>query len=342
MKTPRDQDWPTDGIEQVNTCPFCNSSHRTLAYGDVEDWAFGCAPGKWNYWDCTVCKCLYLDPRPTQSSIGLAYSTYYTHSNHQANSLLQLFKSRLRNECLSRLLGADIKLRMNLPKLFSRLLASISRRVVVPFGWVELANLPKGRFIDVGCGAGLTVGIAKQLGWDAMGLEVDPAAVNEAQKTGLNILEGTYEQLANYSGQFDCIMSSHVLEHVHDPLDMLTKIKAALKPGGLLLLTLPNSLSALRFYFGANWRGLEAPRHLAIPSQTYLIETLNGLGFTIDSKADNDLATAAESFRITRRDLTMNKRDVAMAKKLKIQPLTQPTGNDFIKFVCTSSLGKNA
>jgi 2-polyprenyl-3-methyl-5-hydroxy-6-metoxy-1,4-benzoquinol methylase len=341
MKTALDQEWPTDSLEQVNFCPFCNSNQRTLAYGAAQDWSFGCAPGKWNYWDCTVCKSLYLDPRPTQSTIGLAYAKYYTHATHEPGSILHILKTRLRNECLSHLLHADLKPSLHLPKLLNGLLTSISKRVSVPFGWMELAKLPKGRFIDVGCGGGLSVGIAQQLGWDAMGLELDPVAVNEAQRNGLNILEGSYEQLAHYPSQFDCIMSSHVLEHVHDPLDMLTKIKASLKPGGIFLLTLPNSLSALRFHFGANWRGLEAPRHLAIPSQTRLAELLKELGFTVDSQADNDPATAAESFRITRRDLVTNRHDVVMARKLNINPLAQSTGNDFIKFVCQAPLGKS-
>ena len=66
------QSWPKDGMEKVNHCPYCGSSKRMLAYKDVQDWSFYCAPGKWSYWDCKQCCAIYLDPRPTAATIGKA------------------------------------------------------------------------------------------------------------------------------------------------------------------------------------------------------------------------------------------------------------------------------
>ena len=341
MNSPLDQEWPREDLERVHACPYCGSHERTLAYGDVQDWSFHCAPGKWNYWDCVNCQSLYLDPRPTRSTIGRAYAKYYTHSSGEPAAFLHTMKARLRNECLSQKLNANIEPRLHLPKILDGFIALIGKRVSVPFGWLTLANHPKGRFMDVGCGAGLTVALARQLGWDAMGLEIDPAAVRTAQQSGLNILESTYEQLTQYEQQFDCIVCSHVLEHVHDPRDLLAKLKVAIKPGGMLLLSLPNSLSALRHYFGANWRGLEAPRHLSIPSDPQLMKLLAESGFSIQSMADNQLATAAESYRIQRRGLLINRQDMTKAHQLDILPLAAAAGNDFIKFVCKAPVSIN-
>lgn len=334
MNTPLDQDWPNQDLEHVEACPYCGSQQRTLAYGGVQDWSFNCAPGKWNYWDCINCQSLYLDPRPTQSSIGAAYAKYYTHHSGEPASLLQMMKTRLRNECLSQKLTASIEPRLHLPKLLDAPLELIGKRVIVPFGWMALARRPKGRFMDVGCGAGQTVALARQLGWSAMGLEIDPAAVRAAQQTGLNILEGTYEELMQYEQQFDCIMCSHVLEHVHNPRDLLEKLKMAIKPGGMLLLSLPNSLSILRRHFGADWRGLEAPRHIAIPSQPQLIQLLAESGFSIKSVADDRIETAVESYRIQRRGSVINRQDTALARRLDIRPQALSACNDFIKLVC--------
>ena len=334
MSSPLDQAWPEEGLERVEACPYCGSDQRTLAYKDVQDWSFFCAPGKWDYWDCADCQSLYLDPRPTRSTIGAAYAKYYTHSTAESFSFLNMIKNRMKNEWWSHRLNADIEPRLHLPKLLNGVLAPIGKRVGVPFGWISLANRPKGRFMDVGCGAGQTVGVARQLGWDAMGLEIDPAAVRAAQRTGLNIVEGTYELLTQYEQQFDCIMCSHVLEHVHDPRDLLVKLKTAIKPGGVLLLSLPNSLSALRRHFGPNWRGLEAPRHLSIPSEQKLMQLLAESGFSIKSMANNGVETAAESYRIQRRGSVINRLDITMARRLNIQPLATGAGNDFIKLVC--------
>ena len=334
-----DQEWPTGGVENIVLCPYCGSNERTLAYSEVQDWTFYCAAGKWDYWDCVDCKSLYLDPRPTRHQIGAAYIKYHTHTIAVSQHLLYAIKDRLKNEYWAWSLGANIEPRLHLPKLLGGITTLIGKRLKVPFGWESLATLPKGRFIDVGCGNGQTVDVARQLGWDAMGIEVDPEAIRAAQRTGLNIVEGTYEQLTQYKQHFDCIMCSHVLEHVHDPRDLLEKLKLAIKPGGVLLLSLPNSLSALRRHFGINWRGLEAPRHLSIPAEPQLIKLLVELGFSIQSMADNGTETAAGSYQIQRRGSFVNRHDIAMARRLDIQPLEIPAGNDFIKliaFVATS------
>ena len=341
MSSPLDQAWPEEGLERVEACPYCGSGQRTLAYKDVQDWSFFCAPGKWDYWDCANCQSIYLDPQPTQSTVGSAYAKYYTHGNFGTVSFLVILKTRLRNECLSHILSANLEPRLHLSKFWNWLIALIGKRVVVPFGWTQLAEQVRGRFMDVGCGAGLTVSVAQQMGWDAMGLEIDPAAVLAARRDGLNIIEGTYEKLVQYERQFDCIMCSHVLEHVHDPLDFLEKLKTAIKPGGMLLLTMPNSLSALRYHFGADWRGLEAPRHLSIPSEPQLMVLLAELGFSMRSMAGDGTETAAESYRIQRRGSVLNRQDLAMARRLGIRPLAQSASNDLIKLVCVASSGNN-
>lgn len=332
--SPLDQAWPIGELEPVEVCPYCQSRSRNVVFQDVQDWSFHCAPGVWTYWGCSSCESLYLSPRPTAASIGAAYAHYYTHVDGQSSSLLQRLKTRVRNECFSQTLKADIGPRLHLPVLMGGVVDRISRRIVMPFGAVELASGPRGRFLDVGCGSGQMVKLAGQLGWDAMGLEMDPLAVKTARQGGLNIQQGTSEQLVNYEGQFDAILCSHVLEHVHEPLAMLSQLKQALRPGGLLLMTLPNALSALRRHFGPDWRGLEAPRHLAIPSEPELVSLLGALGFSVISQADNRLETAAESFRIRRRGLLLDKADVHMARQLDVHPLATPHGNDFIKLVC--------
>jgi len=327
-----DQKWPEDGLEYVSACPFCESSERMLAHENVQDWTFYCTPGKWNYWDCLNCKSLYLDPRPTPSQIGRAYAQYYTHTP-SSNGFFQAIKERMKNECWSKSLSANIEPRFHFPVFLNGVVSRIGKNLQVPFGWKELASLPKGKFMDVGCGNGQTVDVASKLGWDAMGLEIDPEAVKSSQRMGLNILEGTYEKLSEYEEEFDCIICSHVLEHVHDPRNMLLKLKGAIKKGGVLIISLPNALSALRQYFGDDWRGLEAPRHLSIPSEPELIRLLEEFGFLVQSKADNKTVTAAGSYQIQRRGHFMNRKDVAMARQLTLKPLDVPSGNDLIEII---------
>ena len=339
---PPDVPWPAEGLEVVRVCPMCGHSERSLAYSDVKDWSFFSAPGSWTYWDCAHCRALYLDPRPTPATLGNAYKSYYTHAEAGQLSLLRRMKRRLCNEALSQQLATHIEPRLPVLLRVPHLVGWLSRRVAMPFGWKELEGLPRGRFLDVGCGSGQTVALAQSLGWKAAGLEVDPLAVREARRGGLDIIEGTFEQLSNLEGQFDCVMCSHVLEHAHDPLQLLALLHASLMPGGVLLLTLPNALSVVRRHFGAHWRGLEAPRHLCIPALPYLQQCVAAAGFSVESQCDARTETVAQSLRIQRRARTLTLWDIAQAQTLNLRPADPQLDADFIKLVCRTTAGRAA
>lgn len=294
------QPWPADDLESVEACPYCSSKERKVVYKDVQDWSFYCAPGKWTYWECSACDALYLSPRPTEASIGRAYASYYTHTVN-ANSLLQKIKTRLRNECYSDWFDTDITPRLHLPKSIDFLLTPLKKILEMPFELATLAALPKGKLLDVGCGSGNALMLAKNLGWDVTGLEIDSNAVKAAREQGFNVIEGDYRKLEQFEESFDCVICSHVLEHVHQPLMLLTLLSKTLKSQGTLLLSLPNAKSHMRNQFGENWRALEAPRHLGIPALQKVITILQTEGFTQIQQVDIYGATLLESNKIARR-----------------------------------------
>jgi 2-polyprenyl-3-methyl-5-hydroxy-6-metoxy-1,4-benzoquinol methylase len=318
----------------VDTCPYCGSNERTFAYKDVQDWSFYAAPGKWIYWNCKGCEALYLNPRPKERSIGKAYASYYTH-NSNSKSLLRMLKTRLRNECLSHWLDTNVTPRLNFPKALSFLLCPFKSYITIPFELAALADLPKGRLLDVGCGSGNKLLLAKQLGWDVTGLEIDPNALMTATNQGLNVIEGSYRDLAKFVNEFDCIICSHVLEHVYYPNDMLNLLSQSLKPGGTLLLSLPNSKSWVRDMFGANWRGLEAPRHIAIPSQQFLIEHKLQQNFIVDCIETFNFETITESIRIQKRQLKLSYLDLKRSlRSLSTGQAVDVSKSDTMSLVC--------
>lgn len=332
-----DQPWPDSELEYIDACPYCGSKHRTVAYQDVQDWSFYSAPGKWVYWDCIGCEALYLNPRPNEKNIGKAYINYYTH-NADSKSFFHLLKALLRNECFSHWFKVNITPRLRLPKAFGFLLLPLKRFIKMPFELATLAHLPKGKLLDVGCGGGDKMLLAKQLGWDVTGLEIDPNAVISARKQQLNVVEGGYRELAKFVNEFDCIICSHVLEHVYHPMEMLNLLNQSLKPGGTLLLSLPNSKSWVRDIFGVNWRGLEAPRHIAIPSHQFLIQHVLKAGFLVNSIQVPGIGTITESLRIQKRLLKLNYLDRKRSlKHLRKKQIINKAKTDIISLVCVKS-----
>ena len=326
-----DQPWPAKELEHIKRCPYCNSNDRTLAYKDVQDWSFYCAPGKWNYWNCSQCEALYLSPRPTELSIGKAYSKYYTH-NSKGKTLTENIKNRLKNECFSHWLNSNITPRINLLKSLSFLLNPLKKMLHMPFELELLLDLPKGELLDVGCGSGYMLKIAKEMGWDVTGLEIDPLAVKAAREKGLNVIQGDYRKLDQFLNIYDCIICSHVLEHVHHPLMLLKLLVKALRPQGVLFLSLPNAHSHVRERFGENWRGIEAPRHVAIPTVKKIIEHLNSLGCTAISQSDIYGITIPESARIKAKKSCLSRLNFIYLK-LKFAPTSKglDTQSDFIQ-----------
>lgn len=292
-----DQAWPQQDIEFVSVCPMCKSAQRTLAHCGVKDWAFACAPGSWDYWLCDDCSSLYLDPRPTVDSIGRAYSTYYTHEDETvAQGVRSGFKLRLRNECLFHWLGIDQEPRFN--HSFGRYLSVLKPMIPRKFPLDQLARLPRGKLLDVGCGSGDFLLAAQAIGWQVRGIEIDTKAVAAACCKGLSVQHGSFELLCEYRSLFECIVCSHVIEHVHEPLQLLSSLVNALKPGGSLFIAYPNPNSIVRRWFGSHWRGLEAPRHLCLPSLEVLQTELRKLGMRGIKVYPSSIHTFGASMRI--------------------------------------------
>jgi SAM-dependent methyltransferase len=155
------------------------------------------------------------------------------------------------------------------------------------------------------------------------------------KENGLQVIEGSYEKLDDYPSHFDCIICSHVLEHVHDPVQALKKIKHALKPGGVLLLSCPNAMSKAGHYFGAHWRGLEAPRHLAIPTAYFLREFLERIGFQVEQHIDHGFPTIRRSLEIRKRALSGLGQYIDGILKVKsFLGSPSPDDVDFIELIC--------
>jgi SAM-dependent methyltransferase len=95
----------------------------------------------------------------------------------------------------------------------------------------------------------------------------------------VDVRQGGVEAWADMRNSFHAITMSHVIEHVHDPRELLTRSFELLKPGGQLYVETPNIDALGHSSFKRSWRGLEPPRHLILFNGDSLVGLLREIGF---------------------------------------------------------------
>ncbi|MEO6050720.1 MAG: class I SAM-dependent methyltransferase [Pyrinomonadaceae bacterium] len=99
----------------------------------------------------------------------------------------------------------------------------------------------KGRFLDVGCGAGEALWAAKQSGWDSTGIDPSKEFIEIGQKRlGVDGRVTTLENARFPDGHFDAILMGGIIEHLYDPFETLSEVNRVLHPKGWLFFDAPN------------------------------------------------------------------------------------------------------
>jgi 2-polyprenyl-3-methyl-5-hydroxy-6-metoxy-1,4-benzoquinol methylase len=195
---------------------------------------------------------VYVSPRPTPSALPRYYpaESYEPHQGdfdaHDDRPI----------DTLRRWLFAPRpgRWRRRLGGVYNRL----SHRALV-----AALDAEPGRVLDVGCGTGGYLRTWQRLGWIVEGIEpAANAARIAASRLQARVHVGTIDEVALADESYDLVTMCHSLEHVPSPRAALQRVFDALRPGGRLVVMVPNFASWERRVFGKEWFGLEVPRHL--------------------------------------------------------------------------------
>jgi SAM-dependent methyltransferase len=239
---------PIELFERV-ACPMCgHHNERELFVGSdllhPTEEAFRLV-------DCLNCGHIFQNPRPTAAVIDRYYPENYIP-----------FLRAIEDE----------------PSPFKRLERSYGRHMRC--GRVHRAAGKVGNLLDVGCATGIFLDGMRRLGWQVAGVEPSASAVAYARsRFGLDIFEGRLEDAGYPDASFDVVTLWDVLEHVHEPRVVLAEIGRILRPGGLLVLSLPNPDSLEARLLGTHWLGWDLPRHLNLFRPMFLQKHLAQAGF---------------------------------------------------------------
>lgn len=222
---------PESVVLEDRPCPnHCAGQDRLII--EAGDRLHG-LPGKFKVVQCGHCGLMRTNPRPSAATIG----AYYPADYGPYSSPPPVAKGR----------------RPLVRRLVSGLFSTETRK---------MPPLAPGKLLEIGCAHGAYLAEMREAGWTVEGIEFSEEAAQRARARGLQVRTGTVENATPPAQPVDVVAAWMVLEHLHEPLAALRKIRQWLKPSGYLIASVPDANALERRFFGERWYALQLPTHL--------------------------------------------------------------------------------
>ena len=213
-----------------NKCPWCESDKAQINLWLKDEFL---TKEDFHICECLNCGLLYTMPRPTKEKIGKYYKSqeYYSHQENNTGFIPRVYEA--------------VK-KVNLRHKYT----------------LATKGLTVGKLLDIGCGVGDFLHTAEEKGWECIGVEPSEEAKAIARKRiKANVVDSAdLEQMADQS--FDVITMWHVLEHVDNLKWQVEQLQRLIKPGGRIVIAVPNYKSYDGQFYKEHWAAYDVPRHL--------------------------------------------------------------------------------
>lgn len=215
-------------------CPACGCD-TALILMEGSDRLYGTTERVFHVVECQACQLIRLHPWPTPAELRHYYPSDYWFVPEQ--------------DAVSRL-----------EETYRRFVL----RDHVGFVSKALENAAvDGPVLDVGCGGGLFLRMLAERGRPVVGLDFALGAAGAAwNQNGVPAVCGSLARAPFAPASFAAVTMFHVIEHLYDPVGYLESAQYLLKPGGRLIVQVPNAACWQFLLLGEGWNGVDIPRHL--------------------------------------------------------------------------------
>jgi len=141
-------------------------------------------------------------------------------------------------------------------------------------------GIKEGKLLEIGCATGEFIELAKNYGFDVLGIDTSVIFIDYLQKKGISAKCGLLEEVIEPDRKFDVITMFHLIEHVEDPENFLLSVSNYLKDKGVLYIICPNVESITNKLFGYQHPDFQEKDHLFFYSKHTLSNFLQRSNFS--------------------------------------------------------------
>lgn len=216
-------------------------------------------PGRFRVVRCRSCGLLRTNPRPPASAMSTFYPDDY-------------------GPYVGTRIGEKVP---DTRPGWRRSLSSAVTSLMDP-GGLRLPSKRPGRLLEIGCASGSYLDRMAKAGWDVEGIEFSEEAAASARAAGYRVRSGPVETITEPTGAFDLVAAWMVLEHLHDPVVALRRLRDWTAPEGWLVASVPNAGCWELRAFSDAWYSLHLPNHLWHPTVATLSRVLECGGWKLE------------------------------------------------------------
>jgi glycosyltransferase involved in cell wall biosynthesis len=228
--------WLENRITGMNLSEF-HSGYRLYSCEALKRVPFQLNTDEWHFDTEILLQCKQAGLRIAESPIPTYYGDEICYVNGMAYAL-NCVKTALRYRLHQARLIHEPKYELDGDQYVYKRADPYSSHAQI-LGWIK-DQRPEA-VLEVGTATGYLTSEMAKLGCRVTGIEQDPQMAEIARKHCGDLFVGDLEQMdLSRLGNYDAIVFGDVLEHLRSPLDALKKMMSFLKPGGQILISLPN------------------------------------------------------------------------------------------------------